>query len=765
MGHLYKAAVLFLIFPLLFLSNLQAAKKSNKTKSNTGITINAADKQEYSGDTFTVSGNVEVAWRDYRIFADQLEFNRKTGDLTATGRVTMSSNQTVITGERFLFNIKTRKGELYETYGQLSPTTRYTTDRLAQRDNETLTFKKLDFTPCAQCVPRWKITCGGGKIKKEKYIEMKHVVFKVKKIPVFYVPYMRYPVTEDGRATGFLMPRAGKSTIAGNYLMNGFFWNILPNLDLTLNVDYYSKAGLGLAQEFRYLTRKMKGSIQFYHFKYREGFSLTGQETDEETEAGEEPRKRDYFFKMTHQQDIPFFNTKTRLVVDIDRQSDPDFLKLLGAGIDTVVNGKYRSSVALTTSFSNIKFSVSAARNDTMDIIRNRMITRNYRPSVALNINQKKFSLLPGYFSLSAVYSDAERSYKYYEADAEEEPDISSGRIQVKPSYTMKLIQAPWVQSSLKLHSSFSFFTNSRDTEITKYQQMVDKPLKFAYHSADFTLKGPVFARVFQLPRGKLKHLIEPTIMFRYAVNVDKELTDRLLIIDSMDRPRKAYSYAGLTLGTRLLYKGTKGSAREIMKLSVRQDYYIDPAQANFYRTINDIYPDFSDMKFKLRLRPVKYIQLDGTLNYNHYIDHFSYFVVSMSVSGKKSPVTGSFKYIKKLNPYKYSAALTGTGDDDGAEDEEEELTADSGVITDLVGGALSIDIPGFPLSLDGRVDFDILNNRFRYGGAMLRYNYQCVTFSAGIKVFRLSNKNDTRFDVGISLGNLGMVRNMLGEK
>lgn len=742
-------------------------------KSNNGITIQAADKQEYNGDRFSVSGNVEVVWQHYRIFADRLEFNRKTGDLSATGRVTMTSEETVITGERFLFNIKTRQGELFETYGQLSPTTRYTADRLAQKDRDTLTFKKLDFTPCAQCIPRWKITCSGGKIKKEKYIEMKHVVFKVKKIPVFYVPYMRYPVNEDGRATGFLMPRAGKSSTAGSYLMNGFFWNIRPNVDLTLNVDYYTKAGLGLGQEFRYLTRSMKGTVQFYNFKYRTGFSLTNPITAGGTDTAnpEEPlepeqlRTRDYFFKMTHQQDIPFFNTKTRLVIDIDRQSDPNFMKLLGSSIDSVVNGAYRSSVVLSTSFSNIKLAVSAARNDNMDIIRNRMITRNYRPSVQLNINQKKFSALPGYFSFSAGFSNVNRHYNYYDADAEEEPDISSGRFLIKPSYTMNMIRAPWMQGSLTLQSHFSFFTHSRDTEITEYQQMVDKPLKFAYHSADFTLKGPVFTRIFQLPRGKLKHLIEPEIKFRYAVNVDKELTDRLLVVDSSDRPWKAYSYVGLSLNTRLLYKGSKGSAREVLGFSISQDYYIDPAQANFYRTINDSYPDFSDLKFKLRLRPATYIQLDGSLNYNHYIDQFAYFVISMSVTGKKSPVTGHFKYIKKLNPYKYSAAHSDSGSDNGAEDEEEELTADSGVVNDLVGAGLTIDIPGFPLSLDSRVDYDILNNRFRFGSAMLRYNYQCVTFSAGLKVFNLAGKNDTRFDIGISLGHLGMVRNMLDGK
>jgi lipopolysaccharide assembly outer membrane protein LptD (OstA) len=767
----------------IFHSNLPAAKKSKTKKSYQGITIKAADKQEFEGDTYVASGNVDIAWEDYRIYADRLEFNRKTGELVARGRVTMTSNETVITGERFHFNVKKRTGQLYETFGQLSPTTRYTSAGMSQEGTGTLKFKKLDFTPCAQCVPRWKITCARGKIKKEKYIEMKHLVFKVKKIPVFYLPYLRYPINKDGRATGILMPRAGKSTTAGEYLLSGFYWAIRPNVDVTLNVDYYSKAGAGFAQELRYLTRNMKGNIQFYHFNYKDGFSPgaaglvgSGEPVDEENPAEEAaPRKRDYFFKMTHQQDIPFFDTKTRLTVNIDRQSDPNFLKLLGSSIDTVVNGAYRSAVGLSSSFSNFKLAVSAARNDTFDVVNNRLVNRNYSPTLTLNMNQQKLGPLPGYFSLEAVYTNVDRRYTYYSPDAEGAPDIAANRLILKPSYTVNLIKEPWMQASLSLKSSHNFYDRSRDPEVTKYQQMIEEPLSYGYQTADFTLKGPVFSRVFESQRAKLKHLIEPKIMFRYAVNVDKEIIDRLLVLDNGDRPRNAYSYVGFSLGTRLLYKrkpdsentGKKGykSAREILSFTVRQDYYLDPAQANLYRTIDDIYPDFSDLKNTLRVRPVKNFNLDGTLYYSHYLKRFTYFVASLGYTAEKSPVTGSFKYIRRLNPYKYNAAQTGTEAGTGAEDEEEELTADSGIITDLIGGGLNIDIKGFPVRLDSRVDFDILHRKFRYGRVILSFDYQCITFTAGLKMFNISGRNEVRFDFGFSLGNLGMVRNLLGNK
>jgi len=82
---------------------------------------------------------------------------------------------------------------------------------------------------------------------------MSNVLFKIKKIPVFYVPYLRYPLTDTGRATGFLFPGIGRSNLRGFFLFNSFYWNIKPNVDLTLGLDYYGKAGIGINEEFRYL--------------------------------------------------------------------------------------------------------------------------------------------------------------------------------------------------------------------------------------------------------------------------------------------------------------------------------------------------------------------------------------------------------------------------------------------------------------------------------------------------------------------------------
>ena len=166
-----------------------------------------ADHKTISEESLRADGHVEVIWQDYIIYANVIEFNLKTRELFAEGRVTMSAKDMVLSGEKLNFNLKTKSGELLDTYGLITPFVRYETDRLIQTDRETLTFQRLDFTSCTQIFPRWRITSRRGKIIKEKYIEMHDVLFRIKNIPVFYLPYLRYPIQKDGRATGLLFPK------------------------------------------------------------------------------------------------------------------------------------------------------------------------------------------------------------------------------------------------------------------------------------------------------------------------------------------------------------------------------------------------------------------------------------------------------------------------------------------------------------------------------------------------------------------------------
>ena len=65
------------------------------------------------------------------------------------------------------------------------------------------------FTSCVQPTPRWEIVSGKADLVLDDYALMKNTVLRVKGVPLMYMPIFYYPIQEDDRATGFLMPAYG----------------------------------------------------------------------------------------------------------------------------------------------------------------------------------------------------------------------------------------------------------------------------------------------------------------------------------------------------------------------------------------------------------------------------------------------------------------------------------------------------------------------------------------------------------------------------
>jgi LPS-assembly protein len=86
------------------------------------------------------------------------------------------------------------------------------------------------------------------------------VTLRVKDVPVFYTPYMYFPI-DNRRASGFLPPSFGSSGKTGGYLLTPYYFNLAPNYDATLYPRYMANRGLMMEGEFRYLTPTSEGQV------------------------------------------------------------------------------------------------------------------------------------------------------------------------------------------------------------------------------------------------------------------------------------------------------------------------------------------------------------------------------------------------------------------------------------------------------------------------------------------------------------------------
>ncbi|MFX9061781.1 putative LPS assembly protein LptD, partial [Acinetobacter baumannii] len=77
-----------------------------------------------------------------------------------------------------------------------------------------------------------------------------HTTVFVKSIPIFYTPYISFPI-DKRRTTGFLSPTYSSSSQGGLALNVPFYWNMAPNYDMTLTPTFFAKRGLMLSDQFR----------------------------------------------------------------------------------------------------------------------------------------------------------------------------------------------------------------------------------------------------------------------------------------------------------------------------------------------------------------------------------------------------------------------------------------------------------------------------------------------------------------------------------
>ena len=177
-----------------------------------------------------------------KFFADDVELNTRTGELTASGNVVFSTIDSRISADTVVFNTRTKRGTFTNAsgiaslgergerdrsmFGTLEPDVYFYGEVIEKIDVDKYRITRGAFTTCVQPTPRWEIASGSSIVNLHDYAILNNAVIRVKDVPVFYLPVMYYPIQDDDRATGFLLPTYGRSTYRGQSLSNAFFWAI-----------------------------------------------------------------------------------------------------------------------------------------------------------------------------------------------------------------------------------------------------------------------------------------------------------------------------------------------------------------------------------------------------------------------------------------------------------------------------------------------------------------------------------------------------------
>ena len=224
------------------------------------IDIKANDAELVKDGLSVFTGDVEARQAKREIQSDRATYHHVSGDITATGDVRIRGRDVILYAQKATWSMTEDKGDATEaSYLLRESNARGTADTIHQHGDKMTVLDDATYTTCPPGDNAWQLSGSTVDLNHEKAVGVaRHAVLRLGGFPVFYSPYVTFPLNDD-RKSGFLTPSFGTSSKLGTEISVPYYWNIAENKDATLTVHNMSKRGLMLAGEFRYLTQKSSG--------------------------------------------------------------------------------------------------------------------------------------------------------------------------------------------------------------------------------------------------------------------------------------------------------------------------------------------------------------------------------------------------------------------------------------------------------------------------------------------------------------------------
>lgn len=138
-----------------------------------------------------------------------------------------------------------------------------TAEKYEQNKPKISLFHQATYTTCPPLTSAWQVKASDIELNKNTGRGFaRNARLLVKGIPVFYTPYLNFPI-DSRRETGFLPPVIRPNTTeSGTIISAPFYVNLAPNYDDLLTPSILFKRGLQVANLFRYLTPQSEGEIK-----------------------------------------------------------------------------------------------------------------------------------------------------------------------------------------------------------------------------------------------------------------------------------------------------------------------------------------------------------------------------------------------------------------------------------------------------------------------------------------------------------------------
>ena len=327
--------------------------------------------------SFATGGEIETS-------ADHIGYSTSTGNGTLSGNVILRQGQRVVKSDDAEFespdNAVRVKGKVdyedplihltgsdgrYSTTGGAS--FRNAQFELLQRDGHgsallvdltpggLLRLQDVHFSTCPVTEEVWQVRAGSLTVDSGQHVGVaRDASVAFKGVPILYLPWLSFPL-DDERKSGFLFPSVGTNSRSGVEISTPWYWNIAPNEDLLLTPAYYTRRGIDIGGDARYMTDDQHGEL-VWHF-----LPDDGQATGEGLSSHERS-----FVHLTQTTELP---DQFRLSIDAANAGDSLYFQDFGQGPEGTSVAYLERTAALSFRDENWRLSAQVQQYQTLDAI------------------------------------------------------------------------------------------------------------------------------------------------------------------------------------------------------------------------------------------------------------------------------------------------------------------------------------------------------------------------------------------------------------
>ncbi|GHT04224.1 hypothetical protein AGMMS49929_08300 [Endomicrobiia bacterium] len=230
-----------------------------------GYEINIfADNLEYderSNQLFAKS-NVILGWEGKKVFADYVEFEKKT--VKAHGNVRVEESENTIYADNVTYNYDEKNGSIEETFGNHHSSNVFIRAKSMEiKNKDTYAINGIKLSKCDLDNPHIHIRAKQGKLILNKRLIIYNAVFYIEKIPIFYLPVFTKSLKSDksfGSDLKFeINPKfTDKKSIYLNMLIS---CALSESLKAKVSADFFNKSGNSQEIKIDYKEKDASGSI------------------------------------------------------------------------------------------------------------------------------------------------------------------------------------------------------------------------------------------------------------------------------------------------------------------------------------------------------------------------------------------------------------------------------------------------------------------------------------------------------------------------